>query len=293
MSNWTHVRGEIKIIASPYEVRESFKDVKPQEKDFATIEEYTKALNEYVHKKNEATYLPFPAEQFDLGPARFNRFQPEKPCLEFNAFIYSLPRARKYIEEAFKLLPEGELERIRHHVDQIKTDSNLSMNYCDVPYLKELYKETLVNRYKHDNPYYTYDFDDLQKYFYVNDHCSIDLVQDILIGIHDDLRYVSAREFKEALKKFIHYLESNDFDIEDGYIEWEDEAECDEDNIRYAWRKSKLDFDCEMRFMTLDATTNKIIEEEVYTFKKDSDGNIDFDSITNHDYDIIIKKYER
>lgn len=276
MSNWTHVRGNIKIIASPYELRDSFKEIKPQKKDFATIEEYTKAMQEYLHKKNEARYLPFPQEQFDLGPARFNSFRPEKPCLEFKAFVYSLPRARKYIEEAFKLLPEGEIEGIRHHVDQIKTDSNLSMNYCDVSYLKELYRETLVNRYKHDNPYYTYDFDDLQKYFYVNEQCSIVYVQDILIGIHDDLRYVSAREFKEALKNFIHYLESNDFDIEDGYIEWEDEAECDENNIRYAWRKSYSSYG-DMSFFTLNAHTNEIITEERYYYSSSTIDDFTFD----------------
>ena len=71
MSQWTHIRGGLKLSSNPCE----FKNKE----------------NPDYHFGSEDAYLPFPEEQIKIA-------MPYKD-LDFNPYVYSLPRAKKYIEK--------------------------------------------------------------------------------------------------------------------------------------------------------------------------------------------------
>ena len=117
MSEWTYVRGCLELGSSPFEVNKDFTQEDPKREDFDTDEAYDKAVEDYRRAYHKAIYLPYPEEQFKLG-APIIGHQGKDSAIRFDGTaIYSLPRAKPIIEEAFKLFPQGELG-FRYSLDQ-------------------------------------------------------------------------------------------------------------------------------------------------------------------------------
>ena len=127
MSEWTYVRGCLQLSSSPFEIDPNFNQVEPKREDFKSEKKYEKASNEYRAAYHRAIYLPYPEEQFKLGAPVIGSVRGKgknkwEPGLSFDGTcIYSLPRAKPIIEEAFKLFPQGELG-FRYWLDQKSHD---------------------------------------------------------------------------------------------------------------------------------------------------------------------------
>ena len=147
MSQWTHIRGGLELVSSAYE-QKPMKIAHPKEEDFADKDAYEEAIEKWRAAYHKSLYLPYPEEQFKLDVPtlrqRYNRkTKKEYTTLSFHANIYSLPRAKKYIKEAFNLMPQGELG-FRYSVEQSILDSSSSssgfMHNCLYKYYKEAHR---------------------------------------------------------------------------------------------------------------------------------------------------------
>ncbi len=293
MSQWTHIRGGLELDSSPYEMKKMPKSlIEPKKEDFETEEAFKKAHSEYRVKVRKLYYYPYPEEQFKLdmplpgttyGKKQKNGNREEYNTLEFRARVYSLPRARKYIEEAFKLIPQGE-SKLRYSIDQNITDSHSSSSGFFMPCEYKAYQDALTRMYYSEDSWYSYTYKELHDWLHVNKECWVEDVSRILIGIRDDIRYASAIEVQDGLEKAIKYLEDNKIKIEDGYLEWEDEWEP---KYLYAWRKSRLDFDKSHQFLVLDKKTNKVVHSKTWVIKRDENGKRMHDDDWNCIWEIV------
>lgn len=270
MSQWTHVRGGLELVSSPYEQKKFTLERPSRDNEEAWDKWRTAFLKTF--------YLPFPEEQFKLTmPKLRNRYRkPTKKdsrdnyyCLDFEAYIYSLPRAKKYIDEAFKLLPQGEVG-FRYSIKQDAYDYSSSCSCFDVPCLRKYYKDALNRMYKAESTWDSYTFEELVKYMHVDKECGYRDVNSMVLGIREDLRGCSGEELQKGLEKFLKYLKEHDIDVEDGYLEWQDEWEPK--NI-YAWRCSRVDWDYVYEFTIFDKKTNKLSYRKRYVYKKDEKGH--------------------
>ena len=262
MSQWTHIRGGLELVSTPYEIRKKPKSlIEPKREDFKTQEEYEKADDIYRYKLSKLLYFPYPEEQFKLempklgtsyGRKKKNGKREEYQTLEFSANIYSLPRARKYIEEAFNLMPQGE-SGFRYSLDQNATDYCSSSSGFTEPCEYKAYKNALNKLYKSERPWESYTYEDLRRWFHIQEDCHITSINHILVGIRDDIRCCSAKDVQEGLEKVFAYLKAHDIIVGDGYLEWQDEY--DPEHL-YAWRYSRLSFGISHQFLTLDIKCN-------------------------------------
>ena len=243
MSRWTHIRGGLELVSSPFE---------------------------YRGKGDKKTpYYPYPEKQVRLSTPTPDYC--EDHGLEVTMYEYSLPRAKKYIDAAFAMLPQGE-SGIKYAIKQDDHDYCTSSSCFDYPCQKKAYHAALEKMYSADHG--GFDYKDIEKYFKIS---LFDLteVHHMVLGIREDIRYCGGMEMLEALEKAFAYLEENEIDVEDGYLEWQDEYELD--NL-YSWRVSRVgpDYGVHHMFAVTNIKTNKIIYKKTYKYKVDKKGRIDY-----------------
>lgn len=248
MSRWTHIRGGMELTSRPHEF---------------------KGQKSTAYGSKDA-YLPFPEEQLKIRAPRpgltfaSETDEEQEATLTFKVRIYSLPRARKYIERAFQLLPQGEVG-IKYSINQ-DSDYCWSSSSCfDYPCDEKAFKKAVEKMYRDDS--WSLSFKDLDRYYHIETDM-IDRVEGINIGIRTDVRYCSGEEMLEGLEKFFNYLRENDIDVEDGYLEWEDEYNVydEERHYYYCWRCSRITDETEVlyNFHKIDYDTNKILWTKTY-----------------------------
>lgn len=269
MSQWTHVQGCLLLSSEPFE----FKKIKVERPTKRKGNE--EAWAKWVGAYRKSAYLPYPEEQFKMSVPvltdKYNYQNKKESYLNIERItLYSLPRARKYIEEAFKLLPYGETG-FTYAIKQDWTNCRSSSSNLDYPCLKTYLKEAVNKLYNDKNYFYSHTYDSLKKYNKLDDEPWVDYVNEIVIGIVEDLRYCSAQDLEEGLEKFIKYLESNKIDISGGMLEFVDEWEK---NTKHVFRACEYEG---YTFETIDTTTNKVIKIKTYSYPLDDKGLIDFD----------------
>lgn len=239
MSQWTHIRGGMELSSSAFEYK----------------------------GKNNTAYLPYPEEQFVvLPPTIFTTYdegwKPKDHKLGFKCIVRSLPRARKYLDEAFKLLPNGEVGIVYSPVQDDRMCYCSSSNF-DHPCEKKCFKAAINKMYnKLDSPLDNYTYSELKRVYGI-EMAGVDYVTGFTIGIRDDLRCASGESVMEGLEKFFDHLYKNRITVEDGYLEWEDEYNS---GAIWAWRSSRLNR-TEFSFLKLDKKTNKILWSKDYKTK--------------------------
>ena len=283
MSQWTHIRGGFEL-ESPAVELDKCKIKKP---GACRTKENDEEFDAYWQEVSKKAYYPFPDEQFKVGvPILIDGCFDGSHYIKIDAYEYSLPRARKYLKEAFEMLPQGELGW-HYSILQDNTHCGCSSSYLELKCSQKAFKEKVLELYAKDGLYDCLNFKELEKYQKIK-MGMIDHVHNFVIGIREDLRYCSGKELQEALEKFFMYLEQHDITVEDGYLEWEDEWD---DNHIYAWRHSRISHDTQHEFLLLDKKTNKILHSKVYKWKEDEKGNVDWDAVDRHDYEIVETDY--
>ncbi len=286
MSEWTYVRGSLQLNSSPFEIDANFNQVEPKREDFKSDKKYEKALDEYRTAYHNAIYLPYPEEQFKLGAPVIGSV-PGKDKTKWKAgisfddtYIYSLPRAKKYIEEAFKLFPQGELG-FRYWLDQNSYDGRSCAGSFIHPCLYSYYHEAVDKLYSSfPTKWGSYwNFEKLNEYIGIEEDCSFETVSTIFCGVHTSLRDATAKEVMDSLINFIKYLNKYDILVESGYLEWYDTYTL-YSGYRYAFRTGS--WFGEYSIMKLDAETNKIIWKLEHKHPKKANTNkIDFDTFVD------------
>lgn len=283
MSRWTYIRGMMELGVDPFE----HKPMKEPRPDFG------KPPRDYTDEEKEARwrwrekflskcYLPYPEEQFKIDvPIMLNRYKkPTKKdpsdhemVLDTRARIFSLPKAKKYLDHAFSLLPQGECG-FRYAIKQDELDySSGVIGTFEYPCLFKYYKDAINKLYTNAHPFYSWNFEELCKYQKLDKECSVDYVTDMIIGISESLRWCSADELREALEKFFSYLKENEFDINNCLLEWRDGYEY---NLLH---RCVCDGSFEpLVFETIDTGKNKVIYRKTYDYPRDENGYIDYDS---------------
>lgn len=250
MSRWTYVQGVMRLRASPFD-RKKGKDGK------------------------ERVSIPFPKEQMKVAldgvGVRFDEEgeRKQKGGLDFRAYLCSLPRARKYIDAAFALLPQGEVG-FRYSLSQDLTDGRSSCSAFYHECSEEAFREA-VEEYCSENVdrIHRHGFKELEEYEGAA-LSWVEYVDGITVGIHRPLRYCSGLEFLESLEKAILRLESDGITVEDGYVEWTDAYQPE---WIYAWRGGSSPSEA-FSFMVLDSKTNAILWKKTYRRKRDANGGI-------------------
>lgn len=283
MSQWTHIRGGLELHSDPYEIKKASKPlIEPKEEDFEKKEDYLKAWNKYGDKLSKLYYYPYPEEQFKLrspepdvvyGKMKSDGKREEYNSLSFEADVYSLPRARKYIGQAFDLMPQGE-SGFRYSLDQKSTDCSSSSSSFYYPCQQKAYQEALTKMYSIDGTESVWSYDLMKRCWHIEDYCWVNNVDGILVGIRDDIRYCSAEAVQEGLEKAFKYLEEHGIYVEDGYLEWEDEYDPD---YIYSWRNSRLSSDITHQFLKINKNTNEILHSKVWVIQRDEKGHLCFD----------------
>lgn len=286
MSQWTYIKGCLEVSISPFEKKE-IKVQKPAEiRNPKKEPELEPAWEKYRRALFKSFYLPYPEEQFKINtPTMLERYckktkkNPEgkETVLHTEANIYSLPRAKKYLDEAFKLLPYGETG-FTYAVKQDWTNSGSGCSSLEYPCLYKYYKESLEKLYYNEDSWHRYTFEDLVKYQHIDKDCWINYCEDIVIGIMESLRWCSADELQEGLEKFFKYLEEHEFTIGDGYLEWVDNYE---ENLRHTWRSYGYDG---YVFETINLESNQVIYRKSYEAPKDEKGFVDWDAFDKKGY---------
>lgn len=240
MSQWTHIRGGFELRSLPYEY---------------------KGKNPDTHYGSKDAYLPFPDEQMKLDPPTpvLRDKDKEKVGLSFEVSLYSLPRAKKYIEEAFKMLPYGETGWL-YSISQQRYNSSMSSSSFDYPCEKKQFEKMILQMYDPEKIFSNYK--EFSHYYNMSLNW-ISYVTGIVIGVREDIRHCSGDELLEALEKFFLYLREHEIYVEDGYLEWDDEYISE---YRYAWRSSRVFSDDVYSFMKIDKKTNKIIWKKTYNY---------------------------
>lgn len=290
MSEWTYVKGSLELESSPVELNKKFNLAEPKREDFGSREEYEEAHDEYRAAYRKALYLPYPEEQFKLG-APIIRGRAKESRIAFDGTcIYSLPRAKKYIEEAFKLFPQGELG-FRYWLDQNGNDGTCSSSGFLLPCLYKYYRGAIDRMYSQFSSRWDdskWNFKDLKKRCGVEEDCGYVTVSTIYCGVNTSLRWATAEEVKDSLIKFIEYLKEHGISINDGYLEWYDSYTV-YGGFRYAFRTGE--WIGEYSIMKLDKDTNKIIWQLNHVHPKSQDSNrTDFDKFVDIEEDFTNKE---
>lgn len=279
MSEWTYVRGCMELSCSAYEnkckIPEPFKWTKN------LSEEEQEIYRAWRRKWRRGLYLPYPEEQFKITvPTLLSRYKKPtkkdpsdyKTILNFHGYLYSLPRAKKYLETAFSMLPQGE-SGFRYSIKQDSSDS-CSTSICSFSEdcLYKYFKDAINRLYYNEDPWHSWTFDDLRKYQKIDKSCSTEYVDSMVIGIVQPLRYATADELRSCLEKFFLYLLENDFDICNVYLEWHDNYEyC----LRHTCRVDS-EFD-DIVFETINTQNNQVIYRRTLAYPRDEHGFIDYD----------------
>lgn len=273
MSRWTHITGSIELSSEPFE----YKKINVPKPSYPRTEENDEDWSKYWDELKKKAYYPYPEKQFVLGTPTFQDTFDHKPYTRIQVYEYSLPRAQKYIDEAFDLLPYGE---VGWHpaIKQDKYDCRMSSSCGEYDCQKKAFQKGVLDLY--EDEFAGISFKDLEKLLKL-DLSWIDHVGNIVIGIREDIRYCSGLEMMKGLEQFFAHLRKNGIDLESGYLEWYDE--WDPDHI-YALRCSTLFDDCHYKFMILDTKTNQVLYTKKYDYKKLSDGERDY---WNNDRDFI------
>lgn len=264
MSQWTHIRGGLELVSSIH-------DYKPLKTERPDKDADDKLWDKYYKERFKSAYYACPEEQLKIGMPEPYEGDSSKPGLSFRVYEYSLPRAKKYIEEAFKLLPQGECG-FRYSIKQDKYDGNSSSSDFDYKCQHDAFKIAVLNLYNDQYPYWT--FKDLEKYFNIQVGW-VEHINGIIIGIREDLRYCDGVELLEALEKFFEYLEQNSITIKDGYLEWQDEYKP---NILFSWRNSRVGPEDHHCFYITKINTNEILYSKIYKQKRLPNGRRDWDA---------------
>lgn len=249
MSQWTHIRGGIELVSNPHEF---------------------KGKNPDYHYGSKDAYLPYPEEQLKISAPKPYTFTKNKKGekgigLEFRTYLYSLPRAKKYIKEAFDLLPQGEVGWSYSMNQSIHNGSSSSSDF-DYPCDLKAFKQAITAMYKCEDEWVNYTYEDLKKYYGVELDW-VELIDSIIIGIREDIRYCSGEELLKALETFFNYLREHDIIVEDGYLEWEDDyARFWDKPYYYCWRCSSISDEIEelYSFYKIEYKTNKILWKKTY-----------------------------
>ena len=287
MSQWTYVRGCMEVSCSPYENK--FKEPIPYSLTKDLTEEEKVVWHNWRKKWLKGLYLPYPEEQFKITTprmiSRYHKPTKKDPSeIQWNlfvddAFLYSLPRAKPILDEAFKLLPQGEVG-FRYAVKQDCWDYS-STSFCgggfETPCLAKYYKNALEKLYYNEGHWSQYSYEELVKYQKLDQGCSVVNVNAMTIGIVESLRYASAQEVEEGFEKFFTFLREHEFDIDNVLLEWNDNYE---EGIYHRLDKGGQ-FD-DLIIETIDSKTQKVLRRKTYYYPQDEDGIIDYDS---PDYD--------
>ena len=256
MSRWTHIRGGFELKTSPYRLKN------PKQPGG-------------LGSKN--VIIPKPDEQVEI---RYPRAccSDDNLKLTFTMYIFSLPIAKPVIDKAFKLLPHG--EDWSYSISQSIYNGSCSSGQFEFPCEEKIFYKKVQEMFKGD---------------YIDEsHVDVDFIEcidEIIIGVREDIRYYSGEEMLQALEKFFIYLRQNEVDVEDGYLEWEDEYESD---YIYCWRSSRVTDDVETlwSFYKLDRQTNRILWYKQYKkpvkISKDGEEFIDYES-----KDLVIEESEK
>lgn len=294
MSDWTYVRGVMELSCSPYENK--YKVPCPFTSFKNLSEEDEKVLESWRRKYNKGKYLPYPEEQFKITtPMMINRYKkPKKKDGSDNnewdlyvrqAYVYSLPRARKYLDEAFKLLPQGECG-FEYAIKQSYQDGNSTMCYSGSfdydPCLYKYYKDAINKLYKCDDSWCSYTFEDLVKYQRLDKACHVSFAKSMTLGIMQSLRWCDCDEFEKGLENFFQYLRDNDFSIENVLLEWHD-------TYGYLYKCNCYANYEDIVFEHYNQG-DKLIYRKTYYYPKDENGFIDY---TNFDEKHPLVKEEK
>ena len=256
MSRWVHIRGGLELVSEAFEYHRRAGKEKPY----------------YVDPEKQVRLTaPEPAWGKEEG-------------LTVTMIQYSLPRAKKYIDKAFKMLPQGETG-VRYSIKQDDWDCTTGCSTFEYECQKEAYKAALEKMYSRQEwgP---------KKYKSLKNDLNIELydinyVDHMVLGVREDVRHCSGMEMLEALEKSFAYLEKNRISVEDGYLEWQDEYEPDH---MYSWRVSRVgpDYKVHHMFAVTSIQTNKILYKKTYKYKVDEKGRVDYMA---KGYDIVEENF--
>lgn len=257
MSRWVHIRGGLELISEAFEYK-------------------------YGRPGKETAYYPEPEKQVRLTAPEPAWGKDEGMTVVM--FQYSLPRAKPYIERAFKMLPQGETG-IRYSIKQDDFDCYTGCSTFEYECQKKAYKAALEKMYSRQEwgpMLYKSLKRDLKIELY-----DINYVNNMVLGIREDVRHCSGMEMLEALEKFFEYLEKHKITVEDGYLEWQDEYEPDH---MYSWRVSRVgpDYKVHHMFAVTSIKTNKILYKKTYKYKVDAKGRVDYMA---EGYDVIEENF--
>ena len=147
MSQWTHIRGCLELVSNPHEF---------------------KGKNPNVKFGSKAAYLPYPEEQVKISAPRPYSYLNDKnevvQQLDFRCYIFSLPRAKKYIEEALEMIPQGE-SGLKYSIHQDIEMSMSSSSEFDYPCDEKAFKAAVEKMYT-GSSFTTYTFEELEEYSY-------------------------------------------------------------------------------------------------------------------------------
>lgn len=288
MSDWTYIRGCMELSCSPYENNYKVPEPFPWRSNLS--EEEKETYRKWAKEWRKHLYLPYPEEQFKIStPIMLNRYKTPKKKDKSDdneyvlhveeADVYSLPKARKYLDEAFKLLEQGECG-FRYAVKQDRYDSS-SGTFCssefDEPCLSKYYKDAINKLYKYDGYWHGWTFDSLVKYQKLDKACNVNNINSMVIGIVESLRWCIAPQLEAGLEKFFQYLRDHDFDIYNVYLEWWDNL----DGLTYKCTCNGR-FDVDNLVFEHINDDGKVVYRKTYYYPQDKHGYIDWNS---PDYD--------
>ena len=279
MSQWTYVRGCMELSCTPYETK--FKEPQPFTWHQTLDDEQKEIWRNWVTKWRKGLYLPYPEEQFKITtpvvleryrkPTKKNPSDTEKVLFCEECFVYSLPRAKKYLDEAFDLLPHGEVG-FRYAIKQDCYDYTSSViQTFEEPCLNKYYKAAIDKLYQNEGHWEQRTFEDLVKYQGLNEEVTTNNVNDMTIGIVESLRWCSADELQKGLEDFFQYLRDHDFEINNVLLEWTD---CYEYHLLHRC-SSDSRFDT-LVFETINTENNQVIRRKTYYYPTDENGFIDY-----------------
>lgn len=237
MSQWTHIKGVLRLSASVYST----------------------AVNSKTGE--QIPVLPLPDEQMEIENGICDTWWNEKTGekeseLTFRVYEYSLPRVKPTVHWAIeKFMPHGEVGFGGYSLHQDKYKGNMSSSDFDFPCEEKQFKKVIEERYK--NCIYQYSvasWKDIKEHLHPRLRW-VEHVTDFDLSIDDDIRYCSGSEMMLAMEKLLGTLEANDISVDSGYAEWEDEYDGEH---LYAIRKDSWI----TRFMVLNKENNQIVAQK-------------------------------
>lgn len=275
MSEWTHICGGFEVGGSPF----SFKGEKP-DTFFGSGDAY------FVDPKAQLEVLPPEIKYCYTAETEYNATETEyNAALKFDCVVYSLPRIKKYIDNAIKFLPSGENNKYDYTLTQTRQMSRASSSDFSYPCEEKQFKKVISQMYsiKFD-PEET--LQDIENKYKISPGWT-EYVENVIVGISQDVRYCKATEMLEALEKMCVYLLKHDMYFKRGCLEWSDEST--EGKYRYLWRAPNFDMKLKFGFYKLDAKTNKILWAKEYLDMPLKKG----EKYSNKDYIIKIRDFQK